>query len=173
MVFLCFCRVNPLYYVAFTTSTLVASFILYRGFNTTDAVNTLSLLCGFLVTFSGVYLLNLSRGDPDGRRLLNGKEPSGVPTDGISSLQTRRSMQAQRSFENGRLSSGSISYSRGAGAGDREGLIHAYDEENGGFGLADLTEDSEGDSGGKPQQNVGRRASRTATHHHHPKRPNR
>lgn len=122
----------------------MASFILFRGFNTTDAVNTISLLCGFLVIFTGVYLLNLSRGDPDGHRLMNGKESSGIPTDGIASLQTRRSMQAQRSFERHRLSSGSISYSRG----DREGLIHAYDEENGGFGLTDLTEESDDD--GKP-----------------------
>ncbi|KAG9948457.1 DUF803-domain-containing protein, partial [Aureobasidium melanogenum] len=40
--------VNPLYYVTFTTCTLVASFILFQGFNTSDAVNTISLLCGFL-----------------------------------------------------------------------------------------------------------------------------
>jgi hypothetical protein len=28
---------------------------------------------------------------------------------------------------------------------DREGLIHSYDGENGGFGLTDLTEDSGGE----------------------------
>ena len=146
----------------FTTSTLVASFILFKGFNTTDAVNTISLLCGFLVIFTGVYLLNLSRGDPDGRKLLNGKEPEGIPTDGIASIQTRRSMQARRSLEHHQLSSGSISYSRG----DREGLIHAYDEENGGFGLTDLTEESEED--GKNQRPNGQ-PTRTS----HSKRPNR
>src|SRR5205823_2897345 len=124
----------PLYYVTFTTATLCASFILFRGFNTSDAVNTLSLLCGFLVIFTGVYLLNLSRSDPDGHRLLNGKgmDLEGVPTDGIASIQTRRSMQARRSLELHRLSSGS-GYGR---QGDHVGLIHAYDEENGGFGLA-------------------------------------
>ena len=58
--------VNPLYYVTFTTCTLTASFILFGGFNTTDAINTISLLCGFLTIFTGVYLLNLAREDPDG-----------------------------------------------------------------------------------------------------------
>jgi len=52
--------VNPIYYVTFTTATIVASLILFQGFNTTDAVNTISLLDGFLVTFIGVHLLNTS-----------------------------------------------------------------------------------------------------------------
>lgn len=138
------CSVNPLYYVTFTTATLCASFILFKGFNTADAVNTLSLLSGFLVIFAGVYLLNLSRGDPDGHRLLNGSIEDGVPTDAIASLQTRRSMQARRSLEAHRLSNGSVGFSNRE---DREGLIHSYDEENGGFGLSDLTEDSEGING--------------------------
>lgn len=132
--------VNPLYYVTFTTATLCASFILFRGFNTTDAVNTISLLSGFLVIFTGVYLLNLSRGDPDGHRLLNGNAEEGVPTDGIAGLQTRRSMQARRSVEHRRASSGGIGY---GSRDDSLGLIHGYDEERGGFGLAELPEDSD------------------------------
>ncbi|KAL8806301.1 MAG: hypothetical protein Q9182_001448 [Xanthomendoza sp. 2 TL-2023] len=132
--------VNPLYYVTFTTATLCASFILFRGFNTTDAVNTISLLSGFLVIFTGVYLLNLSRGDPNGHKLLRGKGEDGIPTDGITGLQTRASMQARRSGEGRRVSNGSAGFSS---RGDREGLMQSYDEENGGFGLTDLTEDSE------------------------------
>ncbi|KAI9890273.1 MAG: hypothetical protein M1814_004308 [Vezdaea aestivalis] len=129
--------VNPLYYVTFTTATLCASFILFKGFNTADAVNTISLLCGFLVIFTGVYLLNLSRGDPEGHKLLNGQVSDGVPTDPIAGIQTRRSMQTRRSsIEARRLSTGSS-----LGHGDREGLIHAFEEE--GFGLEDLAEDSE------------------------------
>ncbi|KAI9791374.1 MAG: hypothetical protein M1816_003941 [Peltula sp. TS41687] len=166
--------VNPLYYVMFTTSTLVASFILFKGFNTTDAVNTISLLCGFLIIFTGVYLLNLSRSDPDGRRMMHGggggSISEGIPTDTIASIQTRRSMQAgrTRSFDHShRMSSGSISYSRG----DREGLIHAYDEENGGFGLTDLTEETESDGEDEDKKRAkDRRQSRTPTHelnHHH------
>ena len=136
-------RVNPLYYVTFTTATLCASFILFRGFNTTDAVNTISLLSGFLVIFAGVYLLTLSHGDPNGHRLLDGVAEDGVPTDGIASLQTRLSMQTRRSMDVRRASSGSAGF---GSRGDREGLIHSYDEEagcNGGMALADLTEDSE------------------------------
>ena len=133
-------RVNPLYYVTFTTATLCASFILFQGFNTTDAVNTISLLSGFLVIFTGVYLLNLSRGDPDGHKLLNGSIDDGVPTDGITGLQTRRSMQTRRSIDHRRLSTGSVGYGH---RGDRQGLIHSYDEENGGFGLTSLSEDSD------------------------------
>jgi hypothetical protein len=52
--------VNPLYYVGFCTATIVASLILFKGFNTENATNTVSLLCGFIVTFLGVHILNLS-----------------------------------------------------------------------------------------------------------------
>ncbi|KAJ5126727.1 hypothetical protein N7448_007506 [Penicillium atrosanguineum] len=131
--------VNPLYYVTFTTFTLCASFILFQGFNTTDAVNTISLLCGFLIIFTGVYLLNLSRHDPDGTKLSNSRfDEDGVPTDGIASFQTRRSMQSRRSSSSAYLN----------GHGDREGLIHSYDvESHSGIGLHQLGEDSDGEPG--------------------------
>ncbi|KAL2053219.1 hypothetical protein ABVK25_006544 [Lepraria finkii] len=136
--------VNPLYYVTFTTATLVASFILFGGFNTTDAVNTLSLLSGFLVIFTGVYLLNLSRGDPNGRKLLNGHiAADGVPVDGITGLQTRHSMQVRRSGDVGRASTGS--------RGERGMLMHSFDEEHTvGLGrLAEANEEEEGMNGKK------------------------
>jgi hypothetical protein len=44
----------------FTASTIFASFLLFRGFNTTGAP-AVSLLGGFVVIFVGVYLLNLNR----------------------------------------------------------------------------------------------------------------
>ncbi|PCH01791.1 Magnesium transporter NIPA [Penicillium occitanis (nom. inval.)] len=138
--------VNPLYYVTFTTATLCASFILFKGFNTTDAVNTISLLCGFLVIFSGVYLLNLSRHDPDGRQLLASKDDEdGVPTDAIASFSTRRSMQARRSTDPHRRSSSSIAFLNGNG--DREGLMRSYDAENGVIGLTELREEDDGAPG--------------------------
>jgi hypothetical protein len=138
------CSVNPLYYVTFTTATLCASFILFKGFNTTNVVNTLSLICGFLITFAGVYLLNLSRGDPHGQRLGARRiDDDATGTDMVSSFQTRLSMQARRS---GDLARRSISSQHG----DREGLIRAYDEEEAaGFGLTDLAEESESDSDGE------------------------
>lgn len=130
--------VNPLYYVTFTTATLCASFILFQGFNTTDAVNTISLLCGFLIIFTGVYLLNLSRHDPDGHKMVNTKfDDEGIPTDAITSFQTRRSMQSRRSSSSAFLN----------GHGDREGLIHSYDVENHNIGLDDLAEESDGEPG--------------------------
>ena len=50
-------------------------------------------------------------------------------------------MQARRSLDPHRISMGSQGYER---SGDREGLIRAYDEEeNAGFGLTDLAEDSD------------------------------
>lgn len=111
----------------------------------------MSLLCGFLVIFTGVYLLNISRGDPDGRMMANGIPTDGIATDIISGIQTRRSMQARRSADPHRLSVGNA-YVRGGG--DREGLIHAYDEEEDvGFGLADLASDSD-DEGAPPRRSA-------------------
>jgi magnesium transporter len=141
--------VNPLYYVTFTTATLCASFILFKGFNTTDAVNTLSLLCGFLVIFTGVYILNLSRRDPDGSLALNGKTTvqDAAPTDGISNIITRRSMQGRRSIDpygHRRSSSVTSNFSlqgiQVRRQGESEGLMHNYDLEQGAIGLSDLVE---------------------------------
>ncbi|KAI9444118.1 DUF803-domain-containing protein [Lactarius indigo] len=53
--------VNPLYYVCFSTATIVASLILFQGINTDNPVNTISLLVGFVVIFIGMHLLELSR----------------------------------------------------------------------------------------------------------------
>ena len=141
--------VNPLYYVTFTTATLCASFILFRGFNTSDAVNTLSLLCGFLIIFTGVYLLNLSRGDPNGHRLLNGKAPEedGIPTDGLTSFSTRRSMQGRRSMDPHRRS-GSLTFTlTGIGPEQREdeAFLPNYDVEHGAF-VEDPEDIEEGNS---------------------------
>ncbi|PWW79840.1 DUF803-domain-containing protein [Tuber magnatum] len=130
--------VTPLYYVTFTTATLIASFILFQGFNTTDPVNTISLLCGFLVIFGGVYLLNLSRSDPNGHRLAANGSASygeGVPTDGITGLQVRRSMQLRRSDVGGSRSS----------IGARLLERHQMDDEAA-VGLTDLAEDEDSDS---------------------------
>lgn len=128
--------------MTFTTATLCASFILFEGFNTSDPVNTLSLLCGFLVTFTGVYLLNLSRRDPNGFKMVSGRGgDDAIGTDMISQIQTRMSMEARRSF--GHRTSG-----------DREGLIRAYDEEEAAeFGLTDLAEDSDDEGSHSRLQN--------------------
>lgn len=94
--------------------------------------------------FTGVYLLNLSRGDPDGQTLLNGHISDGVPTDGITGLQTRRSMQLRRSVDAGRASTGSVGF---GSRGERGVLMHSFEENNIGLGLEDLAEDSDEDKG--------------------------
>ena len=53
--------VNPIYFVMFSTSTIVASILLFQGFNTTDTSTVASLLAGFVTTFIGVHLLNYER----------------------------------------------------------------------------------------------------------------
>ncbi|KAI5474363.1 DUF803 domain membrane protein, partial [Pseudohyphozyma bogoriensis] len=60
--------VNPSYFVGFSTSTIIASIILFHGLNTTGGSNTVSLLCGLYIISLGVYLLNLSHSEPIGER---------------------------------------------------------------------------------------------------------
>ncbi|GAA6056954.1 hypothetical protein JCM3770_001984 [Rhodotorula araucariae] len=55
--------VNPTYFTAFSTSTLIASIILFHGLGSSGAKDTFSLLCGFFVISLGVYLLNYSRSE--------------------------------------------------------------------------------------------------------------
>lgn len=98
--------VNPLYYVTFTTCTLLASFILFGGFNTSDVVASVSLVLGFGVIFIGVYILNVSRAE-DPRFLFPGKTFSTMPIDNaVGGIQTRRSMtQSRNSRVHSRMSS--------------------------------------------------------------------
>lgn len=49
--------VNPSYYVCFSSSTLIASVILFRGLNSSGAKDTFSLLCGLFIISLGIYLL--------------------------------------------------------------------------------------------------------------------
>lgn len=64
---------NPIYFVCFTTATIIASVILFQGFNTNNTVNVVSLFCGFIIIFSGVYLLDsISRGGPGAKGSQNG-----------------------------------------------------------------------------------------------------
>ncbi|KAF8217684.1 magnesium transporter NIPA-domain-containing protein [Mycena galopus ATCC 62051] len=75
--------VNPMYYVGFSSATIVASLILFEGFNTTSATNTVSLLCGFIVTFLGVHILNLSMLEESAQAL---EDQGGVSLEGRLSL---------------------------------------------------------------------------------------
>lgn len=94
--------VNPLYYVTFTTMTLTASFILFRGFNTASTVDIISLLCGFLIIFSGVLILDISRKNPDGE---SREELFSTNKDGLSDVPLNADFSAyqfRKSIEMGR-----------------------------------------------------------------------
>ncbi|KAJ2361584.1 hypothetical protein H4S02_011623, partial [Coemansia sp. RSA 2611] len=50
--------VTPIYYVFFTSATIVASVALFQGFTDSTNKELASLLCGFITIFIGVFLLN-------------------------------------------------------------------------------------------------------------------
>ncbi|KAI9349314.1 magnesium transporter NIPA-domain-containing protein, partial [Zopfochytrium polystomum] len=50
--------VTPIYYAFFTSATIIASVILFQGFNDADPNQVVSVLCGFAIVFVGIYLLN-------------------------------------------------------------------------------------------------------------------
>jgi len=89
--------VNPMYYVGFSSATIVASLILFQGFNTTDATNTVSLLCGFIVTFLGVHILNVSR-QPENVVVQNGNAgmEGGISLEGRLSVDGWHGIRSQR-----------------------------------------------------------------------------
>lgn len=84
--------VNPMYYVCFSTATIVASLILFQGFNTDNPTNTVSLIAGFVVTFLGIHILELSR------------KPESAAANGHSTLEgglmnPRLSLQGRASLD--------------------------------------------------------------------------
>ena len=86
--------VNPLYYVGFSTATIIASVILFQGFDTDDPANSISLLAGFATTFLGVHLLDISRKPSPALPHANGAHSaleSGLMNPGLS-IQGRMSI---------------------------------------------------------------------------------
>ncbi|TFK49296.1 DUF803-domain-containing protein [Heliocybe sulcata] len=135
--------VNPMYYVGFSSATIVASLILFQGFNTTDSTNTISLLVGFAVTFLGVHLLNLSR-KPEPLTLANGHTAleSGL-------MNPRMSIQGRMSIDGWNGMDG-VPYSAGHGRrssayrSNNHTLFNAFeadDDELEGVGLERLDEE--------------------------------
>jgi magnesium transporter len=163
-----------MYYVGFSTCTIVASLIFFQGLNTTDGSNTISLLAGFIVTFLGVHLLNLSRK----------QEPPLHHGNGHSSLEgglmnPRLSIQGRMSIDgwndtrigpaptprHGRRTSG---YRNGGS----NTLFNAFDEhENGNgveaVGLRDLREDDEFDADERTSLHTGKHEQRTSPNPRH------
>ncbi|KAH7120308.1 ichthyin [Dactylonectria estremocensis] len=90
--------VNPLYYVFFTSATLCASIALFGGINTSGMADTLSVFCGVLLNFAGVYLLNMSRFGPDMHQMLPTTEDA-TSADIVSNIQTSMTRH-ERSIHN-------------------------------------------------------------------------
>jgi hypothetical protein len=55
--------VVPVYFVTFTSATLITSFILYQGLKA-SAITLITMVLGFLVICLGITLLQLSKVDP-------------------------------------------------------------------------------------------------------------
>ncbi|BFZ59318.1 hypothetical protein YB2330_000325 [Saitoella coloradoensis] len=149
--------VNPIYYVTFTTCTLCASFILFQGFNTTSAVDIISLLCGFLIIFAGVYLLNFYTLDASSKHPPPPQDYDGLPLGGDmlnAGIQARRSIQLDRSR---RSISGQAGGRRGS-VSVREARLAGFVEEEEMMGLAEL-HDSEEEEGPSDSAASGRRSS--------------
>ncbi|KAL3350887.1 hypothetical protein AABB24_023341 [Solanum stoloniferum] len=53
--------VSPLYYVMFTTLTIIASAIMFKDWAGQDASSIVSEICGFITVLSGTILLHLTR----------------------------------------------------------------------------------------------------------------
>jgi hypothetical protein len=74
--------VTPIYYVFFTSFTIIASFLLFQGIDSTDAHHVVTSLAGFVVIFLGVYLFclpsSVSHGSaaahPKYRKTSNGRD---------------------------------------------------------------------------------------------------
>ncbi|GAA5878721.1 hypothetical protein JCM3774_000486 [Rhodotorula dairenensis] len=92
--------VNTSYYVMFTTSTLLASVILFHGLNTAGGAQTFSLLCGLYIISMGVYLLNLSRAENEGMNDHSLRQSLGAGAGGVGGRQ---------SYSGGRLLSNRLS----------------------------------------------------------------
>ena len=88
--FLVFNESWTVYYVFFTTATILASVTLFKGFNDTTTVQTVSVFCGFFTIFVGVFLLNSSKAAQGGAVGNNSLDKSGNQRHGISENGIRR-----------------------------------------------------------------------------------
>ncbi|AMD22399.1 HGR060Wp [Eremothecium sinecaudum] len=89
--------VNPIYYVVFTTATITASLILFHNFTDSTATDSISLICGFLTNFCGIYLLKLSRDNNYGHTYANESEVLNIPLDSnFAAFTVRKSNERER-----------------------------------------------------------------------------
>ncbi|KAH7105741.1 DUF803-domain-containing protein [Auriculariales sp. MPI-PUGE-AT-0066] len=125
--------INPLYYVGFSSATIIASLILFQGFDTADATNTVSLITGFFTTFLGVHLLNHSHAEatPEDRRA-DGYDQ--VPLSGVFQPRLSLSIESPR-----------VSTSSQFGHGRRSSAYRIFDADADDVQLRPLREEDEED----------------------------
>ncbi|KAJ1915684.1 hypothetical protein H4219_004182 [Mycoemilia scoparia] len=104
--------VTPIYYVFFTTATIFASVMLFQGFTDSTPSAVVSLLCGFLTIFIGVFLLNSVR---DQNRSLSQHE--------MESIAAGPSHRVSRHFD----SAGSAAAPPGGGSGGHYSIVDYVD----------------------------------------------
>jgi hypothetical protein len=121
-----------MYYVGFSTCTILASLILFQGFYDTGGSQTASLFVGFSVIFLGVHLLEHSRGPelplPGGHSALD----AGLMQPRLS-ISGRASMDGWPPGSPTAVALGARAHARrGSGArGSRDGrvLFNAFEDE--------------------------------------------
>lgn len=60
--------VTPIYYVFFSSSTILASIILQQGIYDADTSDVLTMLIGFIIIFLGVWMINRQKAQTAARR---------------------------------------------------------------------------------------------------------
>ncbi|KAJ2391855.1 hypothetical protein GGI23_005331, partial [Coemansia sp. RSA 2559] len=73
--------VTPIYYVFFTSATILASVALFRGFTDSTPKEMASLFCGFITIFIGVFLLNSTKADSTCAAGSNNGQHQPLPTE--------------------------------------------------------------------------------------------
>lgn len=133
----------------FTTSTIFASFLLFRGFNTEGPGAAISLLGGFVVIFMGVYLLNLNRLiDPVTQQpRVSFMTGEGLAGTGRLSEHHERLLGSEGGFHHRRGNSLSNNYHPSRRDSTTSSLLFGtYDDNDEMMGLTQLNETEEGDN---------------------------
>ncbi|KAJ2386820.1 hypothetical protein H4S02_003665 [Coemansia sp. RSA 2611] len=94
--------VTPIYYVFFTSATILASVALFQGFTDSTNKELASLFCGFITIFIGVFLLNSTKSGASAACAGNSHQPLPTEEPGRrpSSYSSRaRLSQAAASFD--------------------------------------------------------------------------
>lgn len=95
-----------MYYVGFTTCTLSASIIFYQGLNISNWTSIVSMLCGFLLNFTGISLLTLSKSP-------SSVSPKHARSESVREIGMRSLDLNQGRYEHVRTSSVEIEHARG------------------------------------------------------------